>query len=332
MARGKQIFVPQMGTIYPSAAAAASALGIDASNIGKVIRGKRLSAGGYSFVEVDPMASQETLKWIAEAEAGRLTPKQRQRQAKQRQKGFKRLSPEEQAAAKARARAAKELSRSLKEANKLLKQYQKEGLSGISSVVPELENMKAIIGKNKRGGFQADPKLLIEGFSQEQLEALKKQIDTQMNRKDFKDIEKAKQRKMGIANQLGISMEELENYEALLPTLWHVLKLSHQIEGASSDPVYQEILDALEAGVDPEELKEILQEIEAEHQDIVNQMENKEQDEILDELANNPTYQETLEPYFTRIRELEEQAEAQRREEEEEEDGADWLEGWTPIN
>ena len=208
MARGKQIFVPQMGTIYPSAAAAASALGIDASNIGKVIRGKRLSAGGYSFVEVDPMASPETLKWIAEATAGRLTPKQQQRQARQRQKGFKRLSPEEQAAAKARARAAKELSRSLKEANKLLKQYQKEGLSGISSVVPELENLKAIIGKNKRGGFQADQKRLTEGFSQEQLEALKRQIDTQMNRKDFKDIEKAKQEFDYYLNQIQLIKEE----------------------------------------------------------------------------------------------------------------------------
>lgn len=49
MARSKPIFVPGTSQVYVSAAAAAKALGIDAGNISKVLRGKRKTAGGYSF-------------------------------------------------------------------------------------------------------------------------------------------------------------------------------------------------------------------------------------------------------------------------------------------
>lgn len=338
MAKNLQVFVPQTGTIYPSAAAAASALGVDASNIGKVIRGARKSAGGYNFVPVDPSISPATLREITEAINTSLSEKQKQRQEKRRKTGFKRLSKEEQAAAKARARAAKELSRSLVEANKLMKEYQKRGLDAISGVIPELEALKGIIGKNKRGGFQANKKEL-EKFSQGQLEALKRRIDKQLNRKDFKDLERAEQKKAAVAFQLGISSEELDKYAELLPTFWNVLQLANQIEGAGSDPVYQEIMDALQSGADPEQLKEILGEIEAEHQDIIDMMEDKDPDELRDEMETG-NYSDVLQPYFDRIDALQEQARELQAELDEQDgitddgddgSGASWLDGWTPI-
>lgn len=332
MANRMQIFVPQTGTIYPSAAAAASALGVDASNVGKVIRGSRKSAGGYNFVPVDPSISPATLRDITEAIDTSLSEKQRKRQESRRKSGFKRLSKEEQAAAKARSRAAKELSRTLVEANKIMKEYQKRGLDAISGVIPELEALKGIIGKNKRGGFQAKQKEL-EKFSQEQLEALKRRIDKQLNRKNFRDLEAAEKKKQAVAYQLGISSEELDNYANMLPTLWNVLQLANQIEGAGSDPVYQEIMDAIQSGADPDQLQEILEEIQAEHQDQIDQLEDKDPDELADEMQSG-TYSDTLQPYFDRINKLVEDARAEqadRTQTDDEEEGGNWLDGWTII-
>ena len=347
MAKHAQIFVPQTGTIYPSAAAAASALGVDASNIGKVIRGSRKSAGGYNFVPVDPGIAPATLRDITEALDTSLSEKQKARQSKRREAGFKRLSKEEQAASRARARAtnraAKELSRSLVEANKLLKEYQKRGLDAISGVVPELEALKGIIGKNKRGGFQASQKEL-KKFSQEQLEALKRRIDKQLNRKNFRNLEEAEKKKAAVAYQLGVSTEELDNYADLLPTLWHVLQLARQIEGMGSDDVYQEIMDAMQSGADPEELKAILQEIESEYKDQIKMIEDKEPDEMADEIQSG---KDAMQPYFDRIDKLVEDARAEQAELEEIEEDIEntentnqdptkekkgnWLDGWIKI-
>lgn len=349
MAKHAQIFVPQTGTIYPSAAAAASALGVDASNIGKVIRGSRKSAGGYNFVTVDPGIEPATLRDITEALDTSLSEKQKARQSKRREAGFKRLSKEEQAAAKARSRAtnraAKELSRSLVEANKLLKEYQKRGLDAISGVVPELEALKGIIGKNKRGGFQASQKEL-KKFSQEQLEALKRRIDKQLNRKNFRNLEEAEKKKAAVAYQLGVSSEELDNYASLLPTLWHVLQLSRQIEGAGSNPVYQEIMEALQSGADPDQLKDILEEIEAEHKDIIDNMEEVDAEEMR-ETMEKEDYMQHMERYFAEVDRLTEearslQAELEEIEEEIEntentnqdptkEKKGNWLDGWIKI-
>lgn len=49
MAKAKPIFIPGTNQQFASAAAAAKALGIDAGNISKVLKGKRKTAGGYTF-------------------------------------------------------------------------------------------------------------------------------------------------------------------------------------------------------------------------------------------------------------------------------------------
>lgn len=49
MAKAKPIFIPGTNQQFASAAEAAKALGIDAGNISKVLKGKRKTAGGYSF-------------------------------------------------------------------------------------------------------------------------------------------------------------------------------------------------------------------------------------------------------------------------------------------
>ncbi len=268
MARSRtQIYVPQTGTIYPSIAAASAALGVDASNIGKAVRGSRKSAGGYNFVAVTADIAPDTLKWINQAVEQSLSPRQKQRQAKRRKQGFGRLSAEEKAAAKSRAKAARELQGVVRETNKLLEQYRKQGLDSISVVVPELEKLKDIIGRNRKGGFNAGAKNLAQ-FTEREVRALTEALQRQLNRKGFKDLEAAESRKQGIAYQFGLgSPAELDNYADVLPSLWHVLELARATQAKGYDrSLYNAVSEAMQAGFDPEELKGVLDQMAAEHE------------------------------------------------------------------
>lgn len=268
MARSRtQIYVPQTGTIYPSIAAASAALGVDASNIGKAVRGSRKSAGGYNFVAVTADIAPDTLKWINQAVEQSLSPRQKQRQAKRRKQGFGRLSAEEKAAAKSRAKAARALQGVVREANKLLEQYRKQGLESISGVVPELEKLKDIIGRNRKGGFNAGAKNLSQ-FTEREVRALTEALQRQLNRKGFKDLEAAESKKQAVAYQLGLSSPaELDNYTNVLPSLWHVLELARATQAKGYDrSLYNAVSEAMQAGYDPEELKSVLDQMAAEHE------------------------------------------------------------------
>lgn len=260
-----QIFVPQTNTIYPSSAAAAAALGVDASNIGKVLRGARKSAGGYNFVRVDPSISPQTLQDITEAIGESLSDRQKQRQAQSREKYKERLAPEEAAAYKAREqakrKAARELQKQLREMNKIQREYKKQKLEGISGIIPELEKLKDIIGRNKSGGFKADQANLMQ-FDMTQIQALTEAIKKQANRKGFKNLEEVKKKKAAVAYQMGISVQELDNYADVLPELWNLLALSRQVQGKGYDQtLYNTVQEAMQNEADPEDLRRILQDL-----------------------------------------------------------------------
>lgn len=310
----QSIYVPQTGTMYPSAAAASSALGVDASNIGKVLRGQRQSAGGYNFVKVDPNVKQSKLQDINKTIDISLTEQQKRRQAKRRLRSRQRmLETATRAERAAQSKAARELRQTLVEANKLLKEYDKRGLSGISGVVPELERLKDIIGQNKRGGFNADLKNL-KGFTEHELESLRDAITRQMNRKDFKDLEAQESRKQAIAYQLGLEVEELEKYTNLLPTLWHILDLAEKAQGQGYDhSLYRAVMDAMQAGTDADTLQEILSDIEDETGRYI---EEKSED-VADEM---PGYDDFISPYLEEIQQMREELEKLEEEEAEEED------------
>lgn len=308
------IYVPQTGTIYPSAAAASAALGVDASNIGKVLRGQRQSAGGYNFVKVDPNIKQGKLQDINESIDTRLSEQKKRRQAKLRQRSRQRVQETATRAERiAHNKAARELRETLVEANKLLKEYEKRGISGISGVVPELERLKDIIGQNKRGGFNADLKNL-RGFTEHELKSLRDAITRQMNRKDFKDLEAQESRKQAIAYQLGLEIEELEKYTQLLPTLWHILDLAEKAQGQGYDQsLYRAVMEAMQVGADADTLQEILADIEDETGRYIEEKSEDEADEM-------PGYDDFISPYLEEIQQMREELEQLEDEIAEEED------------
>lgn len=300
--RGSQIYVPQTDTIYESIAEASAALGVDASNIGKVLRGARKAAGGYQFSRVSPDVSPNTLQQIKEYTEESFTPKEKKRHAKSRAQ----TRAKKKARDKQRGQAARALQMSLKEANRLLSEYEKRGLSGISSIIPEIENIQAMIGRNKKGGINASFKNLSK-YNKEELEALKNALDAQLNRKNFKNLEEQEKKKGAVAAQLGISGEELEDYSDLLPTFWNLLNLYRTVTGKGSDPIYDAVVHAMQNRIAHDDLKQLLDDMTAMHEryqeDGYSGNENAFFDELqqfLDELYSydNPVSSEVWEDLF----------------------------------
>ena len=254
------IFVPQTGIIYPSISAAAAALGVDASNIGKVLRGARKAAGGYQFSRVSKEVSHGTLEQITEFTEASFTEKERKRFAQSRAKTKARKAARD----KARGQAARALQGTIQEANRLMQEYEKRGLSGVSTVIPEIENIQAMIGRNKKGGINASFKNLSK-FNQKELEALKNALDAQLNRKNFKNLEEQERKKQAVAAQLGISTEEMEDYSDLLPTLWNLLSLYKTVTGKGSDPIYDAVVHAMQNRITHDDLKQLLDDMTAMH-------------------------------------------------------------------
>lgn len=259
------IYVPGIG-LYPSIAAASKALGVDSSNIGKVLRGARKSAGGYNFLRVAPDVGAGLLRDIDEAIEESLTDTQRRQQARRRKAGKSRLSEEERARQRAKRQLARELSKELVQINRDIKRLQKEGVAGLSSAVGELEQLKNIIGRNKIGGFDTSLKNLSK-MDADTLQAVREAINKQTSRKSYADVEALKQRRAALALQLGISQEQLDDYNDVLPILWELLAKARYTQGANYDrEIYDDVREAMQDGADPETLREILEGLRGEYQ------------------------------------------------------------------
>lgn len=274
------IYVPQTGTIYPSIAAASKALGVDASNIGKVVRGARVSAGGYNFQCVDPSADPSLLRDIDEALREQSTPKQRERMEKTRKKNEGRLSPEERQRRKEKRASVQRLHNALVTANKAIRELQKQGVADISDPVTQLENIKAIVGTNKIGGFDTSIKNLMD--LNIDIEATIAAVEIQTERMKKTPAEKLKKKRAAVAFQLGVSEEELDKYNDALPLLWQLLALARQQqEKGYSVSLYDAVVDAVQFAKDPEELQRILEETLKEYRGRLEDETGEDLDDIL---------------------------------------------------
>lgn len=328
------IYVPQTGTIYPSITAASKALGVDASNIGKVVRGARTSAGGYNFQRVDPGADPSLLRDIDEALINQSTPKQRERMARTRKKNEGRLSPEERQRRKEKRESAQRLHNVLVKANRAITELQKQGVADISDPVTNLENIKAIIGTNKIGGFDTSIKNLMD--LNIDIEKTIAEVEHEISRIERTPADKLKKRRAAVAFQLGITEEELEPYEDVLPILWQLLALARkQQEKGYSLSLYDAVVDAVNIAKKPEDLQRILEETLKEYRGSLE--DEKKTVEDLDEIlqrgaeklqGKSKTPEEAAKNEDAKPKEVQTLADVLK---EEDDDGEDWTSGWVEI-
>lgn len=155
------ILVIETGMIYPSLSAAARATGVDPSNAGKVLRGKRKSAGGYSFERVAETATQRELTKIAKAREEKLSTKQKERRKASRQKSQQRVMQERKRSTPARrtAEQREQLERAhaaLIEANEMIRRAKRGGTGSIAR--KDLQALAEQMGASKQGLFRTGKK------------------------------------------------------------------------------------------------------------------------------------------------------------------------------
>ena len=212
------------GEVYRTISEAARAVGVDPSNVGKVLRGKRQQAGGYRFQytrEENPKkAYQQQLRSVQEA-----------------------------------IRAANDVIREYKRAGvysigsavgELLELGDLVGLTGRGYIRSSYSNLKQLFPEIQ------DIKDLMQ--LERRLQILTEKAQSQ--------LETAIQEQKDLADQFGISQEKMKEYMPLMPEIFDLLSFAGKDQAVGSNRVYSMIEDAMQNYVKRAELRNLVRRIE----------------------------------------------------------------------
>lgn len=216
--------------IYSSAAEAARALHIDPSNIGKVLSGKRKTAGGFSFVPT------------LEAPTTNFGKRKRRQQREATEHNI----------------FVSQVHDRLKELNQRYRNALREGVYKSDPVLQKLMSHTDYFGTTKTGGYNISISNL-KKFSTSELENLLKVLRTE--EKKYVEIAERKKRPMSkaaLAATFGISEEQVNQYDDILPIIFDFLHLAREEEFFKYHEVQTAIYEAMQAGTDPDKLLEYI--------------------------------------------------------------------------
>ena len=245
------------GQLFSSITAAARAVGVDPSNVGKVIRGQRNAAGGYRFASVPEGTTsgeiKEAQKRILKAIDAATPERQRERQARQRQKA--------ETIYQAQLRGTHE---AVKYANEIIKTYKREKVYSLSDRLSDLVELGDYIGLTSAGYLRESQKNLRELFpTAEELPDLAQLHNrlVELTRAAEEDLELAKQRKRDLADQLGISNAEMSEYMPVMHEFFDILDIAGKDKAVGSKTIYREVTDAMEAGVSRGDIRKLFRKV-----------------------------------------------------------------------
>lgn len=238
------IYIVETGQMYETIAAAARAVGVDAANVRKVVRGigKRSSVGGFHFAEV---SSPDQIQAARDRVAS-------------------------QPVDKARARAERAQKRKLVEAvhdimvdiNKRARNAKKENMLATDPILQRLLQHASFYGYNKTGGYQTSRQHLRE-FSAEQLQNLVDLVEK--TKKDYAEYlynpEGTKRNLASIAEQFKIPQEDMKKYWHVIPAIFELFRQANTAQwdykkiarGLKAD-----ITEAMQGGADPKDLRDFV--------------------------------------------------------------------------
>lgn len=216
--------------IYESKAAAAKALNVDASNIGKVIKGERQKAGGYKFVE--------TLE-APTTKSGKAVRRKQQQNAEHKQ-------------------FVTAVHDRLYEINQRYFNALKEDLYQSDPVLQKLMDHTDYFGRRKRGGYDISTSNLNK-FSTQELENLLKVLNAE-ERKYVKIAERKKRTvsPAALAATFGISVKQVNQYKDLIPYIFDLLHLAREDQFFRYSDVQDAIYEVMQRGEKPETLQEYI--------------------------------------------------------------------------
>lgn len=224
---GIGVYVPETDTTYSSIAEAARDLGIDASNISKVLAGRRRTAGGYHFERVTSSYEIDDVGDIGGSE-----------------------SPNAE-----RINKVEMLQNVIRRANQIIEDARKRKRYGFLEDVQELfDLLDSVLGSTGDNLIDVYSKVL-DNMTDEELDQLYDRAQD-LIAKAYEDLKKADDRLQGYADAFGVSSAEMEQYEDLIPEINATLARAHGNDDASN--LWYAIRDAIQAGVDPEDLRDLL--------------------------------------------------------------------------
>lgn len=216
--------------IYASAAEAAKALKVDPSNISKVLRGVRPTAGGYSFVK--------TLERPTTA-AGRRKVKKQKETAERKE-------------------LVKAVHDRLKILNEKFRTAKKENVLETDKILQQQMSHADYFGRRKQGGYNIDISNL-KKFSTDELQNLL----TMLNREQKKYVRQQtkNQKAMSMARLaaiFGISEEQIKKYDYILPALFDLLQLAKFDEFFKYADIQAAIWNIMQNDIESEELEKYI--------------------------------------------------------------------------
>lgn len=224
---GIGVYVPETDTTYSSIAEAARDLGIDASNISKVLAGRRRTAGGYHFERVTSSYEIDDVGGIGGSE-----------------------SPNAE-----RINKVEMLQNVIRRANQIIEDARKRKRYGFLEDVQEFfDLLDSVLGSTGDNLIDVYSKVL-DNMTDEELDQLYDRAQD-LIAKAYEDLKKADDRLQGYADAFGVSSAEMEQYEYLIPEINATLARAHGNDDGSN--LWYAIRDAIKAGVDPEDLRDLL--------------------------------------------------------------------------
>ena len=253
------VYVPETGQTFRSAGEAARALGIDSSNISKVLSGKRKTAGGFHFQLRPWSGSGGSQTWIEEADresgwsgSGGMSAWTEPEPEPEIEE------PEIEEPSQAREDELRErIKEKVDDINRMIEEARKRKREGFLDDLNDLHDFAADILGETGDNLIDDQSDVLDDMDLDELEQLNKVLSEKIE-KARSDVQAADDRLSCYADQFGVSSHEMEQYEDLIPEINRTLNRAEREAGSN---LWYTIKDAIARGVDPEDLREMLQKV-----------------------------------------------------------------------
>lgn len=238
------------GQVYSSAAKAAQAVGVDPSNVLKVLKGGRQSAGGYRFVYADNLTGEQ-LQAAAASRLQAIPQRLQERQKRQRQSRSREYTE-----------ARKQARQKLLQANKTITEAKKAGLYSGSPEMVDLAALVDEIGNTKTGLIDASIENL-DQYDVDELQRIFYRTDELLQRVEVA-IEERKGQRESLAFEFGLSTgNEWKKYEPMQKEIFNILKRAgDDNRKRGSDPVFSVIQEAIEKHVPVKALRKLIKRLD----------------------------------------------------------------------
>ena len=247
------VYVPETGQTFRSAGEAARALGVDSSNISKVLSGKRKTAGGFHF-QLRPWSGSGGIgSWGGDSPEPIRSLPQREPDISEPEPEIPEPEPEIPEADVLRDQIKEQID----EANKLIEEARKRKREGFLDDLNDLHDFAADILGETGDNLIDDQSDVLDDMDLDELRQLHKMLSEKLV-KARDDVKNADDRLSGYADAFGVSTHEMEQYEDLIPEINRTLD---RATGRTGTNLWYAIKDAIARGVDPEDLRDLLQKV-----------------------------------------------------------------------